>query len=169
MSHSTTAAVRQYEMNVNITLLTTTTCAARPNFRPDHEPLESNDVGIVSYGTYVPRRKPMAFCPAKQRLDAIRTCVPGPLNSSAITLQRTEVPFQSGPDYAPNLPARLADGLGLESAPIHVCESAPQNPGSAEIRSRDTSRLVGFPALALQRARLGCTPASLPQSAQRRC
>ena len=38
MSHSTMAAVRQYEMNVNITLLTTTTCAARPTFRPDQEP-----------------------------------------------------------------------------------------------------------------------------------
>jgi hypothetical protein len=43
MSHSTIAAVRQYEMNENITLLTTTTCAARPIFRPDQEPLESND------------------------------------------------------------------------------------------------------------------------------
>src|SRR6185295_12153739 len=34
MSHRTTAAVRQNEMNVNITLLTTTTCAARPTDRP---------------------------------------------------------------------------------------------------------------------------------------
>jgi hypothetical protein len=42
MSHSTMAAVRQYEMNENITLLTTIVCAARPNFRPDQEPPESS-------------------------------------------------------------------------------------------------------------------------------
>ena len=41
------AAVRQYEMNVNITLLTTTTCAARPNFRPDQEPFESKGDDIL--------------------------------------------------------------------------------------------------------------------------
>ena len=34
MSQSTTAAVRQYEMNVNITLLTTITWAVREGPRP---------------------------------------------------------------------------------------------------------------------------------------
>src|SRR5262245_60931822 len=40
---------------------------------------------------------------------------------------RVDVPFQFGFGNAPNRPTRLADGLGLESAPIHSRESAPLN------------------------------------------
>ncbi len=49
------AATRQNEMNENITLLTTTTCAARPSLRPDHEPLESNDDAMeIAPGSFDP-------------------------------------------------------------------------------------------------------------------
>jgi hypothetical protein len=43
MSQRTTAAVRQNEMNVNITLLTTTICAARPTNRLAEGPSELDD------------------------------------------------------------------------------------------------------------------------------
>jgi len=49
MSHKTIAAVRQYEMNENITLLTTIVCAARLNFRPDQEPPESKEDDMTHF------------------------------------------------------------------------------------------------------------------------
>src|SRR5262245_8294103 len=53
MSQSTTAAVRQNEMNVNITLLTTTTCAARVD-RPAGWSCEATEA-IKRPGTYIPK------------------------------------------------------------------------------------------------------------------
>ena len=76
MSHSTTAAVRQYEMNVNITLLTTTTCAARPNFRPDQEPLESNGDDITStWDQAIPRKSHMGAQSLKEIAPDVAACI----------------------------------------------------------------------------------------------
>src|SRR3990172_10500 len=56
MSQSTTAAVRQNEMNVNITLLTTTICAARTADWPDAGRGGSNGVMVSILGGLVPKR-----------------------------------------------------------------------------------------------------------------
>src|ERR1700733_4493035 len=105
MSHSTIAATRQNEMNENITLLTTTTCAARPNLRPDHEPLESNDDAMEEApgGSTIP--------PNKESRRAWRRLASGVLSTyrqyatrkmaanqcrCGATFHRLDVPFQSG-------------------------------------------------------------------------
>src|SRR5436190_8776607 len=62
MSHSTTAAVRQNEMKVNITLPTTITCAARARRRLDG-PAGSPGVDMFAcLGRYVPKGRALRQC-----------------------------------------------------------------------------------------------------------
>src|SRR5438128_9857861 len=114
MSQSTTAAVRQNEMKVNMALLTRMICAARGRAA---EP-SGADIG-PGPGTNVPKEGLF--------VGAGRVC-----------------PFKGPGRCARTLPTRLAGGLGLESAPGRRTGPAPRGrtparwvPRSRALAARD--------------------------------
>src|SRR5688572_29343334 len=101
MSHRTTAAVCQYEMKVNATLLTTTIWVARRARPPPVGPAGPSVVD--TNGPWDRRPNERARRPCRGRV--------GPFNHARGT--------------PPAMPARLADGLGLESTPVRCRTCAP--------------------------------------------
>ncbi len=141
------AAVRQYEMNENITLLTTTTCAARPRLRADREePLESSDDGMkITWDrrslNYLGRCRLIDRCADALHRGGSYSCRPSKGQNRAWMAQHTvrrKVPFQSGSGHTAELPARLADGLGLESALIRRAQHRGSAPAAVVFRWRNS-------------------------------
>jgi hypothetical protein len=102
-SQSTTAAVRQKEMNVSMTLLTIMTCTGRltPPETPEEERSEEEPdimdlLNIQRYGHGTLRLR-----------------------------HRCEGPFKLGQGSGLGLPTRLADGLGLESTLVSIRDLRP--------------------------------------------
>ena len=79
-----------------------------------------------------PAKKTVGLSAAENRRDRfapsrIKERIGAPELRHQRDIVQKDVPFQLDSDYTPNRPTRLADGLGLESAPIHSHESTPLN------------------------------------------